>query len=77
MSEYSSLQEQFSSGKSGQFFYYSDDGKYVIKTMSNSEYGFFKRMLKNYYEHMIENRNTLVCRIYGFHKILYKNKGHN
>lgn len=26
---------------------------------------------------MIENRNTLVCRIYGFHKILYKNKGSN
>ena len=26
---------------------------------------------------MIDNRNTLVCRIYGFHKVLYRDKGND
>ncbi len=31
-----SLEEQCSAGKSGSFFYYSNDGKYMLKTISKA-----------------------------------------
>lgn len=39
--------------------------------MTNKEYNFFRKILPQYYEHMIENKNTVITRIYGLHKILY------
>ena len=39
--------------------------------MTNKEYNFFKKILPQYYEHMIGNKNTVITRIYGLHKILY------
>lgn len=35
--------EFISNAKSGQFFFYSSDGKYMIKTMTNAESKFFRR----------------------------------
>ena len=35
--------EFISNAKSGQFFFYSSDGKYMIKTMTNSESKFLRR----------------------------------
>ena len=32
-----------SNAKSGQFFFYSKDGKYMIKTMTNAESKFLRR----------------------------------
>ena len=43
--------------------------------MSKSEYKFLRRLLPNYYYHIKENRNTLITRIFGFHKIFYNRKG--
>jgi len=43
--------EFISNAKSGQFFFYSSDGKYMIKTMTNSESKFLRRS-----EYMIRNR---------------------
>ena len=31
--------------------------------------------MPNYYYHVIGNRNTLITRIFGFHKIFYNRKG--
>lgn len=74
--EFSSLIGLYSSGKSGSFFYYSLDGKYMIKTMSRDEYLFFKRdLLANYYFHIMKNPNTLITRFFGFHKIIYNRRG--
>jgi 1-phosphatidylinositol-4-phosphate 5-kinase len=70
--EFSSLISLVSTGKSGSFFYYSDDGKYMLKTMTRSEYLFFSRNIKPYYEHLAVNPNTLIPRFFGFHKIMYK-----
>lgn len=70
--EFSSLISLVSTGKSGSFFYYSDDGKYMLKTMTRSEYLFFSRNIKPYYEHLAVNSNTLIPRFFGFHKIMYK-----
>jgi len=40
--EFNSLSELCSSGKSGSFFYYTADGKYMLKTISKNEFRFFK-----------------------------------
>lgn len=74
--EFSSLIGLYSSGKSGSFFYYSLDGKYMIKTMSRDEYLFFRRdILAEYYFHIMKNPNTLITRFFGFHKIIYNRRG--
>lgn len=72
--EFSSLIGLLSSGKSGSFFYYSDDSRFVIKTLPRHEYLFLKKILPNYYAHIRENPDSLIVRVYGFHKII-ANKG--
>jgi 1-phosphatidylinositol-4-phosphate 5-kinase len=42
--------------------------------MSDKEYKFFRKLLPSYYEHIITNKNTLITRLLGFHKIIYSKK---
>ncbi|CAG9334402.1 unnamed protein product [Blepharisma stoltei] len=70
VNEFSSLEGQCSSGKSGSFFYFSDDGKYILKTLKREEYLFLKKILPDYYLHVMENPHTLVARFFGFHKLI-------
>ena len=58
----STLAELTSSGKSGSFFYYSADGKYTLKTISREEFHFLRKILKNYYNHIMDNPNTLIIK---------------
>lgn len=48
--------EFISNAKSGQFFFYSSDGKYMIKTMTNDESKFLRRSELD--EHRRRNRCT-------------------
>ncbi|OMJ67959.1 hypothetical protein SteCoe_34100 [Stentor coeruleus] len=68
--EFSSLTGQCTTGKSGSFFYYSDDGKYMLKTLSEEEYVFFRDFIPDYYFHLYRNPHTLITRFFGFHKII-------
>lgn len=68
---YQKIREQCSSGKSGSLFYYSEDQKYIIKTISFSEFYKFRNILQSYYEHLRLNPESLICRFYGLHKIYY------
>ncbi|KAK4514265.1 uncharacterized protein ATC70_001856 [Mucor velutinosus] len=63
------LSELGSPGKSGSFFYYSRDYRFIIKTIHHSEHKFMRKILKQYYQHVCENANTLLCRFYGLHRI--------
>ncbi|KAI8067801.1 hypothetical protein BC940DRAFT_326277 [Gongronella butleri] len=63
------LSELGSPGKSGSFFYYSRDYRYIIKTIHKSEHVFMRRILTDYYQYVRRNPNTLLCRIYGLHRI--------
>ncbi|KAI8063676.1 uncharacterized protein B0P05DRAFT_476644 [Gilbertella persicaria] len=63
------LSEIGSPGKSGSFFYYSRDYRFIIKTIHHSEHKFMRKILKDYYEHVAKNPNTLLCRFYGLHRI--------
>ena len=65
----------FSSGKSGSFFYYTEDGKFMLKTIRREEFKLMKSILKSYYDHLtVDNPDTLISRIFGLHKILFYRK---
>jgi 1-phosphatidylinositol-4-phosphate 5-kinase len=61
--------EFISNAKSGQFFFYSSDGKYMIKTMTNAESKFLRRILPSYFRHCCENPNTLITRFFGMYRV--------
>ncbi len=63
------LSELGSPGKSGSFFYFSRDYKYIIKTIHHSEHKFLRKILKDYFEHVTENPNTLLSQFYGLHRV--------
>jgi 1-phosphatidylinositol-4-phosphate 5-kinase len=69
------LAELISSGKSGSFFYYTSDGKFVLKTISRTEFKFIKRILQSYHQYLtVENRESIISKIYGLHKIIFYRK---
>jgi hypothetical protein len=39
-----------SQGKSGSFFFFSKDQKFIIKTMTDSDWNAFKRIMKSYFQ---------------------------
>ncbi|KAK9024000.1 hypothetical protein V6N11_004184 [Hibiscus sabdariffa] len=61
------LRELSSPGKSGMFFYLTNDDKYMIKTMKKAEVKVLIRMLPAYYNHVQSFQNTLVTKFYGLH----------
>nr|CBX25380.1 hypothetical_protein [Oryza brachyantha] len=61
------LLELSSPGKSGSFFYFTNDDKYMIKTMKKSEVKVLLRMLPAYYKHVRSFDNTLVTKFFGLH----------
>lgn len=63
------LSELGSPGKSGSFFYYSRDYRFIIKTISHSEHNFMRSILKDYHEHVRNNPHTLLSRFYGLHRV--------
>ncbi|KAL6945837.1 hypothetical protein ACO0OE_002816 [Hanseniaspora uvarum] len=63
------LSELNSPGKSGSFFYYSPDNKYIIKTIRRSEHKHLRNHIKQYYEHCEGNPDTLVSQFYGLYRM--------
>ncbi len=62
MGNLSSMIELTSSGKSGSFFYYSEDGRFMLKTISKDEFFFLRRIIQPYYNHIMNNFNTLMTK---------------
>lgn len=63
------LSELGSPGKSGSFFYFSRDYKYIIKTIHHAEHRLLRKILKEYYTHIEDNPNTLLSQFYGLHRV--------
>jgi len=61
--------EFISNSKSGQFFFYSHDGKYLIKTQSKTESKFLRRIFPQYYMYMMDNPNSTIVRFLGMHRV--------
>lgn len=63
------LSELGSPGKSGSFFYFSRDYRFIIKTIRHGEHKFFLKILKDYHAHVKANPHTLLSRFYGLHRV--------
>lgn len=63
------LSELGSPGKSGSFFYFSRDYRFIIKTIRRAEHKFLRSILKRYHAHVRENPHTLLSRFYGLHRV--------
>jgi len=63
------LTELITPGKSGSFFYYSYDYRFILKTVSNSECYYLRQILPQYYEHVMSNPNTMLTRFFGLHRV--------
>ena len=63
------LSELGSPGKSGSFFYFSRDYKYIIKTIHHAEHKLLRKVLREYYNHVVDNPHTLVSQFYGLHRV--------
>ncbi|XP_010521233.1 PREDICTED: phosphatidylinositol 4-phosphate 5-kinase 1 [Tarenaya hassleriana] len=61
------LRELSSPGKSGSFFYLTQDDRFMIKTVKKSEVKVLLRMLPSYYRHVCQHENSLVTKFYGVH----------
>ena len=63
-------------GKSGMVFFRSSDGRFIMKTLKESEKNFFyhKGVLEAYYRYMESHPNTLLCSFYGLFKIRFNRK---
>ena len=66
-----SLKEICSTGKSGSFFYFSYDSKYLMKTIPESEFNKFKEMLQDYYRYMYDHPKTLLQRFFGLYICIF------
>ncbi|KAF3908056.1 hypothetical protein ABW21_db0203762 [Orbilia brochopaga] len=63
------LSELGSPGKSGSFFYFSRDYKYIIKTIHHAEHRYLRHILRDYYNHVTEYPNTLISQFFGLHRV--------
>jgi len=63
------LLEKFTEGKSGSFFYFTFDHRYIIKTVSSEEEKFLRKIARRYYHHIKDNPETLIVRLYGLYQV--------
>lgn len=63
------LSELGSPGKSGSFFYFSRDYRFIIKTIRHNEQKFLMKILPAYYRHVRANPHTLLSQFYGLHRV--------
>jgi len=52
--DFKTLTELCSTGKSGSFFYYTDDGNYMLKTIRRDEFKLMQSILEDYYYHLTD-----------------------
>lgn len=53
-------------GKSGSFFFFSHDERFLIKTMTADDFKAWSKMFSYYFDHINKYNNTsLIARVYG------------
>lgn len=64
-----------SSGKSGAFFFMSNDKNYYIKGIRKDEFDSFISIIKSYYGYLKKNPKTFILKFFGFHRMKIYKKG--
>ncbi|MES1914126.1 MAG: hypothetical protein MHM6MM_006249 [Cercozoa sp. M6MM] len=68
------LLEFISNSKSGQYFFYSHDKQFMIKTQTKSESKFLRALLPSYFEYVMNEPNTLLTRFFGLHRVTLRGR---
>ena len=63
-------QKHQTGGKSGSFFFFTEDRDLIIKTITKDEFFKYLQILPEFIEHLQSNPNSLISRIYGLYEIL-------
>lgn len=66
--------EFISNSKSGQFFFYTHDSQYMIKTVSRGEVRLLRLILSKYHAHLRDNPKSLLTKFYGMHRVTRRNR---
>jgi len=66
-----SLSQLGSEGKSGSFFYFTSDTKFMVKTISKSEHLLLRSILKDYFKYLEKHPDSMLCRILGCHQMRF------
>lgn len=56
---------QSDGGRSGQFFYFTFDNKFILKTITNKELAVLRQRIEPYYNHFRFNNDSLIVKLYG------------
>lgn len=64
------IEELFSTSKSGSMFFYTKDGKFIIKTLPLREYNVLKKILIDYFLHLKNNSSTFLPKYFGLYKLI-------
>ena len=67
--ESSGMLEKFTEGKSGSFFYFTHDFRFIIKTVTDTEVGTMRRVALSYFKHMKANPDTFLPRFFGLYRV--------
>ena len=68
------FEELCSTGKSGSLFYYTRDGKFIVKTIKKDEYKLIKLILPDYFRHLKANPLSLLPKFLGCYVLTRKFK---
>ena len=63
------LDAKYGEGKSGAFFYFTHDSRYLVKTIKKFEVEVMLNTLKKYVQYIDKNPNTILSRVVGLHAI--------
>ena len=66
------LLEFISNSKSGQFFFFSHNSQFIIKTMTRTESIFLRKILPSYYTYVSQQPDTLLPKFFGMHRVKRK-----
>lgn len=67
--KWNTLSEKLTDGKSGNFFFWTHNGLFLCKTITNDEFETLQSILKDYLEYVEKNPKTLLCKYYGLYVI--------
>ena len=62
-------QSHQSGGKSGSFFFFTEDRSLIIKTIVKDEFDKYLKILPDMVKHLQLNPDSLIQRIYGLYEI--------
>ncbi|PRP77948.1 hypothetical protein PROFUN_08482 [Planoprotostelium fungivorum] len=71
---FGTLVEVASTGRSGSFFFKTSDDRYLLKTLPSDEAMLLLRLLPDYFKYLSRNRDALLIRFFGLHRMVYQGK---